>query len=124
MALLMYRFPSFGLVGAAFPRYATKLQIGLLGVLWVIIYWTKTLPRHKAVTTWLIIVVATGGPYLLHLSSAIETAPFVRQAEAGSMSIVLAEQFEKKNEVCPNEQLCRNGVITLKDQRLNIYRTP
>lgn len=122
LALLLYRFPVFGANGAAFPRYATALQLGLLGVLWIVIYWVRTLPRNKASVMWLVVGLAVGVPYLFNLYSAIQIAPFVRNANAQAADTVLYEKFDKKSEICPNEQLCRQGVITLKDHRLNIYR--
>ncbi|EKD55523.1 MAG: hypothetical protein ACD_60C00002G0003, partial [uncultured bacterium] len=122
LALLLYRFPIFGATGAAFPRYASALQLGLLGVLWVVIYWARTLTGNKAGVVWIIVGLTTAVPYFLHLQSAIRAAPFVRNAEANSIKTVLSEKFGKKSEVCPNEQFCREGVVTLKKHRLNIYR--
>lgn len=122
IALLLYRFPTFGLAGAAYPRYATSLQIGLLGVLWVIIYWVRSLPRIKANAAWLFVGLVSAIPYILHLSSAIISAPYVRRAELNGVKLVLEERFEGRSEVCPHKRLCRNGVIALKDHQLNVFR--
>ena len=122
LALLLYRFPIFGITGAAFPRYATTLQIGLLGVLWVMIYWIRTLPRHKAGAMWVVVGLIAGVPYILNLWLAIQQAPYIRQAETNAINMVLNEQFDMRSAICPAEKLCRQGVVTLKEHRLNIYR--
>ena len=122
LVLMLYRFPTFGVAGAAFPRYATTLQIGLLGVLWIVIYWVSTLPRHKASAMWFAVGLVVGVPYILNLWLAIQQAPYIRNAETNAINTVLHEQFDKWSVICPAEKLCRQGVVTLKNHRLNIYR--
>lgn len=121
LALLVYRFPVFGVMGAAFPRYATSLQLGWLGVLWVVIYWSKTLPKQKAGAMWFAIGLMAGVPYFLNLYLGIQMAPYIRNAEAKNADIILNEEFDERSIVCPNMKLCRQGVATLKNHRLNVY---
>jgi len=121
IALLMNRFQNFGIGNAASPRYVTTLQIGLLGCLWVVIYWVNLLPKSKGDAMWLAIWMMVGIPYVFHLSVAIHLSPFYRNFYINASKTVLNERFSERGVVCPNELFCKEGVITLKEHKLNVF---
>lgn len=123
LALLLYRFPGLGAVKvAAAPRYVTTLQIGLLGVLWVLIYWINTLPRRGAKIMWPIVGLAVAVPYFVHMWGMINFSSVMRDYEKKAAEIIIQEKFEKKTQICPDLPYCPEGVQTLKKHKLNLYK--
>jgi len=125
LALLIHRFPVFGVSNAASPRYVTTLQIGLLGVIWVFIFAVRNIQSGVFSFNkfgWQILLLTTSILYGLHLNFAVHAACSVRVFQENSRQIVLKEEFENRSVVCPKENLCREGIVTLKENQLNIYR--
>ncbi|MFZ5907489.1 MAG: hypothetical protein ACOYVJ_08810 [Nitrospirota bacterium] len=125
LALLVHRFPGFGVANAASPRYATALQIGLLGVIWIFIFSMRNMESgvfNFNKIGWRILLLTTFLLYGLHFKSAVKAAPVFRNFHEKAKQIVLQEKFENRSVVCPNVNLCRQGIVTLKEHQLNVYR--
>lgn len=122
LALLLFRFPMFGIANAAAPRYATSLQIGTIGVVWVLI---AVLLGAKRKFQWLgmsALTIVVASLYLFHLNVAVHAALYYQKAAMNAVEIVQNERFEKWSFVCPHENLCREGVKTLKGHKLNAFK--
>jgi hypothetical protein len=121
-ALLCFRFPVFGIANAAAPRYATSLQIGTIGVVWVLIVVLLSV-KHKF--KWIgvsALTMSVAFLYIFHLSVAVHAAPYYRQTEKNMVEIVQNEKFEKWSVACPNENLCKEGVKVLREHKLNVFK--
>ncbi|OGQ88290.1 MAG: hypothetical protein A2464_03995 [Deltaproteobacteria bacterium RIFOXYC2_FULL_48_10] len=121
-ALLCFRFPVFGIANAAAPRYATSLQIGTIGVVWVFIVVLLTVENKFKWIGLSALTMCVASLYLFHLSIAVHAAPYYRQTEKNMIEIIQNEQFEKRSVACPNENLCKEGVKVLREHKLNVFK--
>jgi len=124
LPLLLYRLPVFGVVNAGSRRYVTTLQIGLLGVLWVFFFALGRIAQYNtSAKMGLRVLEATAAAlYILHFWIAVAGANYVRNFERNLVRIVRVENFVTPSVACPHEDLCRKGVVTLKEHHLNIYK--
>ena len=122
LALLFFRFPVFGISNAAAPRYATTLQLGTIGAVWVLIV---ALLSWKNGFKWVGVSALTMGVmamYIFHLVAAFHAAPYYQKAARNDIELIRNELFDKWSVACPHKELCEEGVKVLKEHKLNAFK--
>jgi hypothetical protein len=124
LALLVARMPELGIRSAAAPRYASILQLGFLGVIWIFILWFRELSGWRKKTAWFLLIVFTAIPYFYHLGKAERTAAYNRNVHIKFANYVLNGDLD-------HPLLCRDpanrgkaGLQTLKEHKLNVFSDP
>jgi hypothetical protein len=123
-SVLMVRFGE-GQATAAAPRYVLDNALGLLGCFWTLVLWQAAQPRLDA--AWrkygvpglsaaaLLTAVAASAMLWGHLGEQ-------RRNVQAAVQQVRAGDFEAQDWICPDVQLCAEGVEFLRRERLNIFR--
>lgn len=122
LALLLFRLPMFGVANAAAPRYATTLQTGTIGVVWIFIVVFLNVKHRFQWTGVSALTLGVASLYLFHLNIAVHAAPYYQKVAMNFVGIVRNEQFEKFSVACPHENICKEGVRVLKEHKLNIFK--
>lgn len=122
LVLLLFRFPVFGVDNAASPRYVTTLQIGILGIVWIFIVARKKSKLLATRVGILILSIGISMHYLFYLKSAANAAPYIQQYASNSIAVVKNEQFDTWSTTCPHQNVCKDGIVVLKDHSLNVFQ--
>lgn len=128
-SLLVGRFGIHGDADAGAPRYATDLQLGIVGAFWVFYlayFHTEAGPRLKA-----LVLVASIGMLGLQAANAYEVyrfVPFQRAANSGFRAFLLSDKADKYVTdppaafMCPSTDLCAEGTQLLKRYGLTPFQ--
>lgn len=127
--LLVGRYGTGNLASEAAPRYATDLQLGIVGILWVFYYaryssqpvtgnWVKSL---VVVSTVFVLIMQVGSVFLV-----IRSAPYMRKANLDFVQYMIHSQpsdyFNNPPAFfCPDAALCVEGVEILKEYGLKPF---